>query len=106
MNVAHDHHTGILGSRGLFDDHELGVGRRCDSLRACSAWVKVSGRFRSRISLGRDGVQVDGKSIMGLLSLAAECGARLVLRVDGEDEEVASQALKELVENRFGIDET
>lgn len=74
-------------------------------LRACSAFVKLSSRYRSRITLARDEVQVDGKSIMGLLSLAAEMGAELLLRVDGEDESEAGEALRQLVENRFGLDE-
>jgi phosphocarrier protein len=50
-------------------------------------------------------VHVDGKSIMGLLSLAAETGAKLTLRADGEDETEARDALVQLVENRFGTDE-
>lgn len=74
-------------------------------LRACSAFVKLSSRFRSRILLARDEIQVDGKSIMGLLSLAAEKGAELLLRVDGEDENAAGEALQQLVENRFELDE-
>jgi phosphocarrier protein len=74
-------------------------------LRACSAFVKLSSRFRARVTLTRDEVTVDGKSIMGLLSLAAEKGAEILLRVDGEDEVAAEKALVELVEKRFGLDE-
>jgi phosphocarrier protein len=74
-------------------------------LRACSAFVKLSSRFRSRITLARDEVEVDGKSIMGLLSLAAEPGAVIKLKADGEDEREAQEALTRLVENRFGLNE-
>jgi phosphocarrier protein len=76
-------------------------------LRACSAFVKLSSRFGSRILLTREdqGLAVDGKSIMGLLSLAAEPGAELVLQVEGPDEVEAAQALRRLVEEGFGLGE-
>jgi len=76
-------------------------------LRACSAFVKLSSRFRSRVTLVREelAMSVDGKSIMGLLSLAAEPGAKLVLRTEGEDEREAADALRRLVEAGFGLGE-
>lgn len=76
-------------------------------LRACSAFVKLSSRFRARITLVREdlGLSVDGKSIMGLLSLAAEPGAQLLLRADGDDEREAAGALRQLVEDGFGLGE-
>ena len=76
-------------------------------LRACSAFVKLSSRFRARITLIREelNLTVDGKSIMGLLSLAAEPGAALLLRADGEDEREAAAALRQLVEDGFGLGE-
>lgn len=76
-------------------------------LRACSAFVKLSSKFRARVTLVREelGLSVDGKSIMGLLSLAAEPGAQLLLRVDGEDERQAADALRQLVEDGFGLGE-
>ena len=70
--------------------------------RAASRFVHEAGAFRSRVRLGRDGVEVDGKSILGLLSLAAVQGATLRLTCDGDDEERAALALEALVENRFG----
>ena len=76
-------------------------------LRACSAFVKLASKFRARITLVREelGLSVDGKSIMGLLSLAAEPGARLLVRAEGDDERKAADALRRLVEDGFGLGE-
>ena len=71
-------------------------------MRAAGKFAKLAGRFRSRVHLLRDGISVDGKSIVGILTLAAAHGSALTLRVDGEDEQEASQALTELVTGRFG----
>ena len=74
-------------------------------LLACGEFVKVTSRFRARIlvaKIGKEEMEVDGKSILGLIELGAPCGTRLRIRVDGEDGDSAQQALTELVENRFG----
>ena len=71
-------------------------------MRAAGKFAKLAGRFRSRIHLLRDGVSVDGKSIVGILTLAAAHGSVLTLRVDGEDETEAAHALTELVVGKFG----
>jgi phosphocarrier protein len=55
--------------------------------------------------VSRDGTEVNGKSIMGLLMLAAYCGSSIDVRADGEDAEAALDALQALVENKFGEDE-
>ena len=73
-------------------------------MRAAGKFAKLAGQFRSRIHLLRDGVSVDAKSIVGLLTLAAAQGSTLVLRTDGEDEKEAFEALRELVANKFGED--
>ena len=70
--------------------------------RAAARFVHLASRFRSRIHLAKDGLQVDGKSILGLLTLAGCQGSSLHLRVDGEDEEDAARELAALVEGRFG----
>ena len=70
-------------------------------MRAAGKFAKVAARFRSHVSLGRDGIAVDGKSIVGLLTLAASQGSTLTLRVEGEDEDEAMTALQELVLGRF-----
>jgi len=71
--------------------------------RPSAAFVKLASTFRStiKISSGRD--SVDGKSIMGLMLLAAEKGRRLKVEIDGEDEQEAMISLKKLVEiEQFG----
>ena len=61
--------------------------------RPASEFVKLAGRFRSEVRLEKDGFAVNGKSIMGVLMLAAEQGSRLTIHADGDD---ADDALKEL----------
>lgn len=70
--------------------------------RAASLLVHVASRFRSRVRIGNGSEEVDGKSIIGLLTLAAVCGAMLTLRCEGEDEREAATALREFIEARFG----
>ena len=70
--------------------------------RAAAKFVQAAGRFRARISLCRDGQSVDGKSILGILTLAACQGTRLLLRVEGPDETEAVHALVNLVDGKFG----
>ncbi|PYT09885.1 MAG: HPr family phosphocarrier protein [Acidobacteria bacterium] len=70
--------------------------------RAASRFVHLSSTFTSRIRLRKDGREVDGKSILGILTLAAVRSSVLELICEGEDEERASGALVELIEQRFG----
>jgi len=71
-------------------------------MRAAGKFAKLAGRFHSRIHLLRDGISVDGKSIVGILTLAAAQGSTFILRADGEDESEAVKAIEELVSSRFG----
>jgi phosphocarrier protein len=64
--------------------------------------VKISAKFQSEITLIRDGTEVNGKSIMGVMMLAAECGATLLLRAEGADADAALDALDTLIKNKFG----
>ena len=73
--------------------------------RAAAKFVHLANTFKSRISVAKNGVRVDGKSMLGLLTLAAARGARLVLAADGEDEQQAIRELSRLVTDRFGEDE-
>ena len=73
--------------------------------RAAAKFVHLANTFKSRISVAKNGVRVDGKSMLGLLTLAAARGARLVLAAEGEDEEKAIQELSRLVSDRFGEDD-
>jgi phosphocarrier protein HPr len=70
--------------------------------RPAAELVKVSSRFRSRITLSMDDVEVDGKSIMGVMMLAAPRGSVLMVRAVGEDAEAAVTALVDLVNRGFG----
>lgn len=70
--------------------------------RAAARFVQVASRFRSRISLSKDGRSVDAKSILGILMLAGAQGDRLVLTAQGDDEKEAVEALSTLILSRFG----
>ena len=63
--------------------------------------MKTAGRFRADVRLMKDGLEVNGKSIMGVLMLAAECGSQLTIRAEGEDSEAAVAALADLVRSGF-----
>ncbi len=73
--------------------------------RAAAKLVQTTGKFRSNVNLEKDGQSVDGKSILGILLLAAAKGSRLWVRVEGDDEEEAVAAIVDLVADRFGEDE-
>ncbi len=64
--------------------------------------VKTSSRFNSEVKLAREDVEVNGKSIMGIMMLAASKGSFVRLTVDGADETEAFQTIGELIENGFG----
>jgi phosphocarrier protein HPr len=70
--------------------------------RPAAQVVRLTSTFKSHIELERDGQMVNGKSIMGVMTLAAECGAVLRLRAEGEDAEAAVTALQALIANGFG----
>jgi phosphotransferase system HPr (HPr) family protein len=70
--------------------------------RACSVFVKEAARFACHITLARDGLEVNGKSILGVMMLAAERGAELLLKTDGSDEKQAMDALVKVVNDKFG----
>ncbi len=70
--------------------------------RAAARFVREASVFQCRIRVGYDGREIDGKSILGLLTLAAVNGAELRLVCDGPDETAAAEALAALVTSRFG----
>jgi len=70
--------------------------------RACALFVKAASRFKSEITVERDGVAVNGKSIMGVMMLAAEEGSTITVKAVGPDANEATQALQELVDGKFG----
>ena len=70
--------------------------------RAAAKFVHLASRFESQIRLERNGKVMDGKSIMGILLLAASRGTAIVISASGPDEEAAVTALAGLVESGFG----
>ncbi len=70
--------------------------------RPAAEIVKTAARFASDITLIRDDLEVNGKSIMGVMMLAAEFGSTITLRADGPDEDQALDALAAVVANKFG----
>ena len=69
--------------------------------RAAAKLVKLCGEFSSEIRIGRPGQMVNGKSIMGIMMLAASKGTTLTLESEGSDEEAAQAAVVALIQNRF-----
>jgi phosphocarrier protein HPr len=70
--------------------------------RAAAAFVKVANRYRAEIMVSKETTKVNGKSIMGVLMLAAAQGAIITVEATGDDADDALNALQELVNNRFG----
>lgn len=72
--------------------------------RAAAKLVHEAGRFKSEVSIIKDGEEVDAKSILGILLLAAGQGTEIEVACEGEDEDQAIQAIGGLIEGRFGED--
>jgi phosphocarrier protein HPr len=70
--------------------------------RAAARFVHAASRFRSRVTAGREGRVMDGKSILGILLLSASQGTVVEIAADGPDEQEAMTALVGLVETGFG----
>ena len=70
--------------------------------RPAAAIVKVASGFKATIEIIRDDMTVNGKSIMGVMMLAAECGSSIIFRAEGPDEVEALEALVALVASGFG----
>lgn len=72
--------------------------------RAAAKFVHLATRFTARVKVARQGREMDGKSIMGILLLAAARGSLITISADGADEDAAIAALVALVESGFGED--
>ena len=70
--------------------------------RACALFVKTAARFKADVLVSRDDLEVNGKSIMGVMMLAAEEGSTIRVRAEGPDENEAVLALQALVDGKFG----
>ena len=70
--------------------------------RPAAEIVKLAAKFQSDITIARDDLDVNGKSIMGVMMLAAEHGSMIILKAEGPDADQALDALATLVSNKFG----
>jgi phosphocarrier protein len=70
--------------------------------RAAALLVKAANRFSAEVTIEKEGVEVNGKSIMGILMLAASKGSRITVRARGADAPEALQTLGRLIEHKFG----
>ena len=70
--------------------------------RPAAEIVKCASKFKSNITIVRDDLEVNGKSIMGVMMLAAECGSSILIRAEGEDEQGAIDALAAVIADGFG----
>ena len=70
--------------------------------RPAAEVVKIAAKFSSEITLSRDDLEVNGKSIMGVMMLAAEFGSTLTLRANGPDEDQAVSAIADVIASKFG----
>lgn len=73
--------------------------------RAAAKFVQTASRFQSEIKIRKNGEEVDGKSILGLLLLAASQGTQITIAVDGEDEAAAFAAVEDLIARSFDEDQ-
>lgn len=72
--------------------------------RPASMFVQLASSFDSEIIVEKEGESVNGKSLMGLLMLAAGCGTIMKLKIEGPDSQLALEALVELINNKFNED--
>jgi len=73
--------------------------------RAAAQFVQLANGFKSEIYVARDGQEINGKSIMGILMLAATQGSEITIRAEGEDAGRVVEVMGELINNRFGEEE-
>ena len=88
-----------MTSRSVTVVNQLGM-----HARAAAKFVHLATRFQAQVLVAREMRQMDGKSIMGILLLAAACGSSLTISAEGPDERAAVDALAALVQSGFGED--
>src|SRR3954469_12102581 len=71
------------------------------SARPAAMFVRIASRYRSEVWVEKDGEQINGKSIMGLMMLAAGQGSKLTIRCEGPDADKVMQELEELIQQKF-----
>ena len=95
-SAAKNKETGASLVRDLVIGNKLGL-----HARPAAMFVRVANRFSSDILVEKDGEEINGKSIMGLMLLAAGCGSRLKVTITGPDAAAMVQALEELIARKF-----
>ncbi len=86
-----------MKKKELLIENKLGL-----HARAAAQIVKCASAFSSRVTLVKDGLEVDGKSIMGIMMLAAGKGSTIMLHANGDDEDRAVDGMENLFKNKFG----
>jgi phosphocarrier protein len=86
-----------MKKRELLIENKLGL-----HARAAAQIVKTASSYTSRVLLSKDGVEVDGKSIMGIMMMAAARGTTVMVQADGGDEDRALDGMEKLFKNKFG----
>ena len=87
----------MIAERNVVVTNEAGI-----HARPSAAIVKTAAKFTSSITLALDGLEVNGKSIMGVMMLAAPCGSTVLVRANGDDAEAAAVAMVALFGSKFG----
>ena len=83
-------------------EHEVIIKNRSGlHTRPAATLVKTAARFKAEFYIYKDGMEINGKSIIGVMTLAAEQGSKLLLRFEGEDEADAAAAVLELFDRGF-----
>lgn len=83
--------------KDLLIENKLGL-----HARAAAQIVKTANAYQSKITLSKDGLDVDGKSIMGIMMLAAARGTTVQVQTEGPDDEQALKGLEALFRDKFG----
>ena len=87
-------------------ERELAIRNRLGlHARAAAKFVQTASRFRSAMKIRKNGEEVDGKSILGILLLAASEGTTIIVAVEGDDEKEAFAAVEDLIVRRFDEEE-
>lgn len=94
--------VGPVGGAGVTEAELLIRNQLGLHARACALFVKTAARFSAEVFVRRDDLEVNGKSIMGVMMLAAEEGSTIRVRTQGRDAEQALAALRDLVDGKFG----
>jgi phosphocarrier protein len=92
-------------ARGLKIEKEITVINRLGlHARPAAMFVRIASRYRSEIWVEKEGEQINGKSIMGLMMLAAGQGSKLLIRCEGPDADKAMEEIEDLINRRFNED--